>query len=92
MWRLTEGFYRNQNALQGEESLSNSSFVPERYSVNNQNMRNRLTIRNQMDPEFSEQSVNTHSNFSERYNVDGRYSSHRNQSGNSVNAQDMVEE
>jgi hypothetical protein len=45
---------------------------------------NRLTTRNQMNPEFSNQSFGTNSNFSERYNVDGRYSSYRNQSGNSV--------
>ena len=71
-----------------EESMSNSSYVPDRYSVNQRQVMNRSTTRNQIAPEFTDQSYNSQSNFSERYNVDGRFSHYKGQSGNSVNAQE----
>jgi hypothetical protein len=87
---ITKDFIRAQNPLLVEESMSNSSYLPERYSVNNRgSVMNRLTTRNQIDRQGFENSVNSGSQFSERYNVDGRYSSHRNTSGNSSNAQNF---
>lgn len=53
---------------------------------------NRLTTRNQVNVDDSENMDNNGSDFSERYNVDGRHSNYKNQSGNSSHAQNMYEE
>ena len=65
-----------------EESMGNSSYTPERYSVNNQqNFQNRLTNHNRVESETPE------SKFSEQFHVNQGVSTQRSQSGNSYSAQ-----